>query len=133
MNKKINKQRFGLIGLYTLLVISAILLHQIYYYGFYAFGLMCLTIIVLTYLWTYLLNRKIITITWRSMTYEDTKSKSERIFLFSLVGLVAPILRFHNITSYDILVSIIVVIVGVSGFIINENYLVKKKERKKKK
>lgn len=75
----------------------------------------------------YLLRNNIINLTWASMTYEPNTHKTERVFLFSLVTLVAPVLRSHDITTYDLIVSAIAILIGVIGFIANENHLNKKK------
>ncbi|OJG89226.1 hypothetical protein RV16_GL002298 [Enterococcus saccharolyticus] len=63
------------------------------------------------------------------MPYEPTAHKSERLFLFSLVNLVAPILRFHDITTYDLIVSAIALLVGIIGYTINERRLSSKKNK----
>ena len=131
MDRNKNKRRLGLLTLYLLLLTISSLIQQIKYYGFPAILLIGGAIIVLVILWMYLLRNNIISVTWASMTYEPNAHKSERVFLFSLVTLVAPILRFHDITTYDLIVSAVVISVGVIGFIANENRLNKKKQSSK--
>lgn len=63
------------------------------------------------------------------MTYEPNAHKSERMFLFSLVTVVAPVLRFHDLTSYDVIISVIAILVGVIGFEMNEHRLNKRVQK----
>ena len=72
-------------------------------------------------------TQNIVNVTWKSMTYDPQSHRSERIFLCSLVTLVSPILRFHDITSYDVILSVIALLVAVIGFTLNERHLSKKK------
>lgn len=51
--------------------------------------------------------------------------KSERMFLFSIITLVSPVLRFHNITINDLIISIISVLIGIIGYKLNV-YTIKK-------
>lgn len=131
MDKNKNKRRLGLLVLYLLLLTVSSLIRQVKYYGLPAILLIAISIIVLVILWMYLLRNNIISVTWASMTYEQNAHKSERVFLFSLVTLVAPVLRFHDITTYDLIVSAVVISVGVIGFIANENRLNKKRQSSK--
>ncbi|EGP5364153.1 hypothetical protein D4T53_02085 [Enterococcus faecium] len=125
-NKK--KRYIGLIGLYVLLVIASSLIQQIKYYGLIAWILIVITILLVIVLWTYLLRKNIVNVTWKSMTYDSQSHRSERIFLCSLVTLVSPILRFHDITSYDVILSVIALLVAVIGFTLNERHLSKKND-----
>ncbi len=104
-----NKRLWGLVLLYLILVTISSLLQQIKYYGVSAILLIGFLIIILVFLWMYLSRKNSISVTWASMTYEPNAHKSERVFLFSLVTLVAPILRFHDITTYDLIVSAVVI------------------------
>lgn len=131
MDKNKNKRRLGLLVLYLLLLTVSSLIRQVKYYGLPAILLIAISIIVLVILWMYLLRNNIISVTWASLTYEPNGHKSERVFLFSLVTLVAPVLRFYDITNYDLIVSGVVISVGVIGFIANENRLNKKKQSSK--
>ena len=65
-NKK--KRYIGLIGLYVLLVIASSLIQQIKYYGLIAWILIVVTILLVIVLWTYLLRKNIVNVTWKSMT-----------------------------------------------------------------
>lgn len=125
-NKK--KRYIGLIGLYVLLVIASSLIQQIKYYGLIAWILIVITILLVIVLWTYLLRKNIVNVTWKSMTYDPQSHRSVRIFLCSLVTLVSPILRFHDITSYDVILSVIALLVAVIGFTLNERHLSKKND-----
>ena len=125
-NKK--KRYIGLMGLYVLLVIASSLIQQIKYYGLIAWILIVVTILLVIVLWTYLLRKNIVNVTWKSMTYDPQSHRSERIFLCSLVTLVSPILRFHDITSYDVILSVIALLVAVIGFTLNERHLSKKND-----
>lgn len=118
-----NKRCIGLFGLYVLLLIISSLMRQIEYYGSSIVILIAITIVVLVVLWKYLLHKNIISLTWTSMTYELTLYKSERMFLFSIVTLVSPILRFHDITTYDCIISGIAILVSITGYIMNERHL----------
>lgn len=124
-NKK--KNYLGLISLYVLLLIASSLIQQLKYYGMVAVILLVVTIVLLAVLWTYLLRTTIVHVTWKSMTYETQAHKSERIFLFSLVLLVSPILRFHDITLSDVFITAIAIIVAIVGFTSNERRLRGKK------
>lgn len=122
-----NKKRiFGLIGLYVLLVFISSFIQQVKYYGKITLIPICITLLILILLWKYLLRHKIINVTWLSMTYEPTTHKSERVFLFSLVTLVSPILRFHDITASDVLFSLLALLTGIIGFTLNERRIHKK-------
>ena len=125
-NKK--KRYKGLIGLYVLLVIASSLIQQIKYYGLIAWILIVVTILLVIVLWSYLLRKNIVNVTWKSMTYDPQSHSSERIFLCSLVTLVSPILRFHDITSYDVILSVIALLVADIGFTLNERHLSKKND-----
>lgn len=129
MNNHQKKHYIGLIELYFLLLVTSSLIQQITYYGMSAVILIVLTIVLLVVLWKYLRRNHMIHITWTSMPYEPTAHKSERLFLFSLVNLVAPILRFHDITTYDLIVSAIALLVGIIGYTINERRLSSKKNK----
>ncbi len=126
MNRNQKKRRAGVIGLFVLLLIISSLIQQMKYYGIAAVIGIVLMILAVIILWRYLLHHHIITITWSSMTYEPTSYKSERIFLFSLVALVAPILRLHDLTLYDGIISVAAIAVGIIGFILNERRLAEK-------
>ena len=114
------QQRMGLSVLYLLLVSVAIALHQLKEHSVIAMIVILLVIMAIIVLWKFLLRKKIITITWSSMTDAPTPYRSERIFLFSLVLLLAPVLRLHELTRWDIVWSIVIVTVALVGFLQNE-------------
>lgn len=120
------KRHWGLLGLYFLLLLISSMIQQFKYFGTRIFLPIIIIFIVLIGLWKYLLSHKIIKVTWTSMTYEPNTHKSERMFLFSLVTVVAPVLRFHDLTVYDVIISVIAILVGVIGFEMNERRLNKK-------
>lgn len=124
--KNNQKRNHGLIAMYLLLLTFSSLVQQITYYGVVAVILAVITVLLLRSLWNYLLRNKIITITWATMTYGNHVSKSEQLFLCSLVTVIAPVLRFHDITAYDIGVTILTIVVALVGFLLNERYLRKK-------
>jgi len=128
MNTSKKKRRLGLVGLYLLLVTVSALIRQVKYYGITAILMIILTFLVLVILWGSLLRHNVIRVTWTSMTYEPNLHKSERAFLFSLVTLVAPILRFQDLTVYELIVSVVAILVGIVGFVINEHRLNRKKQ-----
>lgn len=128
MNSNRKKRYVGLIGLYVLLLITSSLIRQIKYYGILAIILLVITIVMLVILWKYLLRNNVISVTWLSMTYELNPHKSERMFLFSIVTLVSPVLRFHDITINDLIISIISVLIGIIGYKLNERHLYIEKE-----
>ncbi|MBM9833316.1 hypothetical protein IAG15_19485, partial [Enterococcus faecalis] len=105
------------------------LIRQVKYYGIPAMLMIILTFIVLVILWGALLPHNVIGVTWTSMTYEPNLHKSERAFLFSLVTLVAPVLRFHDLTVYDLIVSVVAILLGIVGFVVNEHRLNRKKQK----
>ena len=109
MDNNKSKRLWGLLLLYLILITISSLVQQIKYYGALTILLIGVLVIALVILWMYLLRKNIISVTWASMTYEPNAHKSERVFLFSLVTLVAPILRFHDITTYDLIVSAVVI------------------------
>lgn len=76
-----NKRYIGLIGLYVLLLIISSLVRQINYYGSSVVLLIAMTIVALVVLWKYLLHKNIISIIWKSMTYESAPYKSERMIV----------------------------------------------------
>lgn len=129
MNSNRKKGYAGLIGLYVLLLTASSLIQQIKYYGMSAVILIAVTIVILVILWKYLLRNNIMSVTWTSMTYEPNSHKSERIFLFSLVALVSPVLSFHDTTIYDLIISAIAILVGIIGYMINERHLYIKKNK----
>ena len=128
MNTIKKKRRLGLGGLYLLLAIVSSLIRQVKYYGITTMLMIILTFLVLVILWGSLLRHNVIRVTWTSMTYEPNLHKSERVFLFSLVTLVAPVLRLHDLTVYDLIVSVVAILVGIVGFVINEHRLNRKKQ-----
>ena len=130
MDNNKSKRLWGLLLLYLILITISSLVQQIKYYGALTILLIGVLVIALVILWMYLLRKNIISVTWASMTYEPNAHKSERVFLFSLVSLVASILRFHDITTYDLIVSAVVILMGVIGFVANENRLNKKRASK---
>lgn len=123
------KQAIGLIGLYVLLLITSSLIQQVKYYGMVTVILIAMTIIILIILWRYLLRHRFVSVTWGSMTYEAHTHRSERLFLCSLVTLVSPVLRFHEITRSDVIVTVIAFTVAIVGFILNERRLTKKRNK----
>ncbi|WP_270346253.1 hypothetical protein [Enterococcus thailandicus] len=122
------KSTIGLVGLYLLLLIASSLLRQIKYYGMLAVILLAITIIVLIVLWSYLLRNNIVNVTWASMTYEPHSHKNERLFLFSLVTLLSPILSFHDLSLSDIIISVVAIVVAIVGFLSNERRLRRNKD-----
>ncbi len=123
------KQRYaGLIALYVLLLITSSLIQQMKYDGLTAGILLLITVALLIILWKYLLRQHIISVSWTSLTYEPNPHKSERIFLFSIVTLVSPVLRFHELTSYDLIVSLIALLIAILGYQINERRLAAKEK-----
>lgn len=124
-----NKRYAGLIGLYVLLLITSSLIQQIKYYSMLAVILIAMTIITLIILWRYLLRHRFVSVAWSSMTYESHSHRSERLFLCSLVTLVSPVLRFHEITRSDVIVTVIAFTVAIVGFIIDECRLTKKQNK----
>jgi hypothetical protein len=117
MNKKRN---LGLICMYILLLIISSLLQQMTYYGVYALMGILVAIVGLVILWKTLLKKKIITISWSSVSYEQGMDKSERLFLCSLVFLISPLLSFHDLSVSDIVVTGIAIMVGVMSYLLNE-------------
>ncbi len=111
MNTIKKKRRLGLVGLYLLLAILSSLIRQVKYYGITAVLMIILTFLVLVILWASLLRHNVIRVTWTSMT------------------LVAPVLRFHDLTVYDLIVSVVAILVGIVGFVINEHRLNRKKQK----
>lgn len=122
MNQE-NKRRLGLTGLYVLLLITSSLVQQAKYIGIPVIFLLAGLMIALVILWKNLLRKKIIRVTWASMTYESNPNKSERLFLFGLVTLMMPVLRIRELTVSDLILSLLALVIGGLGFALNERRL----------
>lgn len=122
MNQE-NKRRLGLMGLYVLLLIISSLVQQAKYIGIPVIFLLAGLMIALVILWKNLLRKKIICVTWASMTYESNPNKSERLFLFGLVTLMMPVLRIRELTVSDLILSLLALVIGGLGFALNERRL----------
>ena len=122
MNEE-NKRRLGLTGLYVLLLITSSLVQQAKYIGIPVIFLLAGLMIALVILWKNLLRKKIIRVTWASMTYESNPNKSERLFLFGLVTLMMPVLRIRELTVSDLILSLLALVIGGLGFALNERRL----------
>lgn len=122
MNQE-NKRRLGLMGLYVLLLIISSLVQQAKYIGIPVIFLLAGLMIALVILWKNLLRKKIIRVTWASMTYESNPNKSERLFLFGLVTLMMPVLRIRELTVSDLILSLLALVIGGLGFALNERRL----------
>ena len=131
MNKAKKQRTWGLIGLYICLLIISSLIQQIAYLGVIAVVLLIMVIIILVALWRHLLRNKLITVAWNDTTDAPVKHRSERLFLFSIVTLVSPILRLHHITLHDVAITAIAILIFLIGFKMNERRLNRKVISKK--
>ena len=74
----------------------------------------------------YLYQKRIIKISFFSTVYEKKLPKNERRFLYAIMLYGMPILKLHDITLVDIILSICVVFIAVFLYRLDENYLAKK-------
>lgn len=119
------KNTWGLIGVYVLLFLTAILVRQAPYYRLG--WLLTATIFILALiLMRYLYQKRIIKISFFSTVYEKKLPKNERRFLYAIMLYGMPILKLHDITLVDIILSICVVFIAVFLYRLDENYLAKK-------
>lgn len=129
MNNEGNKRNLGLVALFALSLITACSIRQVSRYGMPAVIVFVISVVAVIFLWKYLLRKKIITLTWASTVFEPHGHKSERFFLYSLTLLAAPVLKFHNITVSNIVLSIIAVVLCFSLYAADEHLLAKKKAK----
>lgn len=111
MENQEQKRKWGLIGLYILLIAAICLAHQ-FMYHMAARIFFFVTVALIIIIWRVLYKKKIIGISFFSTALEKNLHKSERLFLYSFPMLLMPILKLKNITMPDILWSIALVILG---------------------
>ncbi|WP_122645031.1 hypothetical protein [Enterococcus mediterraneensis] len=125
MENQEQKRKWGLIGLYILLVAAACLVRQsMYHMAARIFFFVTVALIII--IWRVLYKKKIIGISFFSTALEKNLHKSERLFLYSFPTLLMPILKLKNITMPDILWSIALVILVFLLYMWDIQYLKRK-------
>lgn len=127
LNNNKKKRYIGLIGLYTLLITISSLIQQVKYYGKLSIFLALIVIILLIILWKYLLRNKIISINWSSLPFDQYSHKSERMFLFSLATIISPVLRLQNLSTYDVIITVLAILFSLVCYSLNEFRIAKMK------
>ncbi|WP_071131694.1 hypothetical protein [Enterococcus timonensis] len=125
MNKSEQNRRRGLLSLYGLLVIVACLIRQ-FKYGMLPRILLVVTILAVIILWKFLLQKKIINLSFFSNSFQKNLYKEERWFLNSAVFLISPIFKLRNISVIDVLITLAFLFWSVTLCIIDEKYEKKK-------
>ena len=117
-------RRFSLIGLYGLFLIAACLVHQLKDFPFTRVVLPIVLILIIVF-WRYLAKKKIIAIGFSSTIFQRNLRKEERLFLYGFVILFMPVLKLRGISIGDVVFSIILIIVVIGLFVMDEIYFKK--------
>lgn len=106
------QQNLFLILLYGLLFLDSCLLHQFFYLPVVRIPLVLITLGIF-FFWRYLNKQGILTLSFFSSLFQGNLRKNERHFLYAVPLLFMPILRFHEISVEDVVLSPLFVMISI--------------------
>lgn len=106
------QQKWALILLYGLLFLDSCLLHQFFYLPVVRIPMVLVTLGIF-FFWRYLNKQGILTLSFFSSLFQGNLRKNERRFLYAVPLLFMPILRFHEISVEDVVLSLLFVVISI--------------------
>lgn len=106
------QQKWALILLYGLLFLDSCLLHQFFYLPVVRIPFVLVTLGIFFFC-RYLNKQGILTLSFFSSLFQGNLRKNERRFLYDVPLLSMPILRFHEISVEDMVLSLLFVMISI--------------------
>lgn len=106
------QQKWALILLYGLLFLDSCLLHQFFYLPAVRIPLVLVTLGIF-FFWRSLNKQCILTLSFFSSLFQGNLRKNERRFLYAVPLLFMPILRFHEISVEDVMLSLLFAVISI--------------------